>query len=160
VIGDKRGSGTSRALEKEPFLLQRLRRLVRVPVKTIQIVRNPFDNIATQFRRLKRGTLDAVIDTHLRRNRFLVEFRRKVPEADYLLVRHEEIIENPSKRLAEMCRFLGLDPAPDYLRDCAGIVYKSPHQSRRKVEWTSEQIRKVQAGIREMDFLNGYSFES
>src|SRR5262249_46573589 len=46
VIGDKKGEMSTRALQDDPSLLRRLRQRVGVPVRTIVIVRNPFDNIA------------------------------------------------------------------------------------------------------------------
>ena len=56
VIGDKKGTGTARALGNPRGLqdLQKLQKTAMVPVKLIHVIRNPFDNIGTVcLRKLK-----------------------------------------------------------------------------------------------------------
>ena len=56
VIGDKKGTGTAKALSNPKGLqdLQELQETVMAPVKLIHVIRNPFDNIATMcLRQLK-----------------------------------------------------------------------------------------------------------
>ena len=74
-------------------------------------------------------------------------------------VRHESFVEDPARHLGGLCRFLGLEYSDDYLKDCAGIIFKSPSKSRHKVDWDPETIRIVQSRMDEFDFLRGYSYE-
>jgi len=62
--------------------------------------------------------------------------------------------------VAALCDFVGVSPVPDYLSACAGILYKTPAASRRKVPWTPELIERVQNNIDQFDFLSGYSYDS
>jgi hypothetical protein len=54
VIGDKKGMGTTMRIRKRPWLLDRLRKTVGVPVKAIHVIRNPYDDIATMLRRARQ----------------------------------------------------------------------------------------------------------
>ena len=60
VVGDKRGRATTARLAERPELLDRLAATVGVPVSIVQVVRDPFDNIATMWRRGKLPLEDQV----------------------------------------------------------------------------------------------------
>lgn len=60
VIGDKQGGGTALRLRARPYLLDRLRRTVEVPVKLVHIVRNPYDNISTIARKHHMPLTDSI----------------------------------------------------------------------------------------------------
>ena len=47
VIGDKHGEGVTLRLQKRPWLLSHLRKTVRVKLKFIHVIRNPYDSIST-----------------------------------------------------------------------------------------------------------------
>ena len=46
VIGDKQGGGSTRRLREDLGLIERLRRVVGVPIRVLHVTRNPFDNIS------------------------------------------------------------------------------------------------------------------
>ncbi|MGH3851407.1 MAG: hypothetical protein ACRDRT_17235, partial [Pseudonocardiaceae bacterium] len=75
-------------------------------------------------------------------------------------VRHEDLLEDPSGQLNRLCEFVGLEAAPDYLTDCASILYATPNQTRHQVDWAPEQVDQVNALIAAHPFLTSYSFES
>ena len=54
VIGDKKASVTTARLHHEKGLhdLRKLEKVLGIPIKLINVIRNPFDNIATICRRL------------------------------------------------------------------------------------------------------------
>jgi hypothetical protein len=58
-----------------------------------------------------------------------------------------------------MCSFLGTEAPKEYLRDCAGIVNKSPHKTRYNANWNNELIDMVKERIAQFSFLKGYSYE-
>jgi hypothetical protein len=51
IIGDKKGGTTSAILANKPEELDRVRDLVKVPIKLVHVIRNPFDAIATHTKR-------------------------------------------------------------------------------------------------------------
>ena len=57
MIGDKKGERTTQLLELNKETLLNISRTVKLPIKIIHMVRNPFDNIATMvLRKLKIKT--------------------------------------------------------------------------------------------------------
>jgi hypothetical protein len=74
-------------------------------------------------------------------------------------LRLEAFIEEPKIHLQRICSFLGVESTPDYLEDCARIVFKSPQQSRFDFPWTKEDVTRVKARMSRFSFLEGYSFD-
>ena len=159
VVGDKKGGESTRRIARDPSLLPRLKRRAGVDVRIVHVVRNPFDNIATMSKRSDgRRTLATCADAYFTMCRTNDEIRRR-DDTSVLDLRHEELIRRPKDCLAELCRFLGVDPTPDYLADCAGIVYASPHRSRTEVDWAPGVIEDVQNRMASFAFLEGYTFD-
>jgi hypothetical protein len=159
VIGDKKGGATSVRLHQDPELLRRLQDTVGVPIRFIHVIRNPYDNISTMFRRNQRS-----LQENMARYFYLCQgvlaVTRKLPEDAVLDVRHEDFLQDPKTHLHQICSFLGLEAPDAYLEDCAGIVYTSPHRSRTKVDWDPDMVAEVQRNMVQIPFLEGYSFES
>ena len=74
-------------------------------------------------------------------------------------IKQEEFIEDSFRTLKQLCEFLKLDPSDEYLKACAGIVYKSLHKSRNKVEWPKDLRQKVASRIAEFPYLKEYGFD-
>jgi hypothetical protein len=159
VIGDKRGGSSVRRLMARPGLIDQLQSTVALPVKWIHVIRNPYDNVATIFRRSKRD-LEGSLDFYFRHVNGVAGIRDRIPEADLLEIRHEGIIADPTQHLKQLCAFLGLEPDEKYLCDCASILFESPKRTREGVEWTPDQRARIEAEIARLPFLNGYRFDS
>jgi len=162
VIGDKKGGGSLRRLHAEPELLGRLRQIVNLDIKFVHLVRNPYDNISTMARHREARDLPLAncIDSYFARCRTFAKVRRHIADADILEMKYESFVADPKARLEELCRFLGVAAGAEYLSDCAGIVYESPHRSRYKVPWTDEGIEVVRERMSEFPFLGEYSYGS
>jgi hypothetical protein len=158
VVGDKKGGVSTARLKKDPGLLDKLRRTVRVPVKLIHVIRNPFDNLSTMVRHGGRPLEENV-------GRFfeasdINERLMKECGPDMITLRHEEIIAHPKENLKTLVEFVGLTADDQYFTDCASLIFVSPSKSRSRIEWPAESIKLVQAEIDRRPFLHGYSFES
>jgi hypothetical protein len=163
VIGDKKAGATTFLLNRRPELLQRLREMVGVPVKFIHAIRNPYDNISSIYlRHLKDGkaSLERAVMDYFALVQTNAKLKSQIGPEDIFDIRHEVLVEDPIGQLRSLCKFLGLEPSEDYLRDCASTVYKSPHKTRLLTPWTPEMISSVQSQMQEFDFLFGYSFET
>jgi len=158
VIGDKKGAGSSLKINKDPELLGTLQRVVGGSIKFIHVIRNPYDTISTMSIRNKRG-LDFSVKRFFLLCRAVKKVKERVDASAVLDVRHESLIADPRGVLMKICLFLGLEPFDDYLRDCASIVYKSPHKSRSQVLWPEELIASVKEHMTGFSHLEGYSFE-
>jgi hypothetical protein len=158
VIGDKAGGESTRVLAADPDLVPRLERKLRVPVRIIHVVRNPFDNIASILRKPNNRRLDRVSRRHFDTLRLNARLRKRLGDR-VMDLRHEDLVAAPPEQLTRLCHFLGLEPTPDYLESCAKVVFDSPRQSRREVSWPPKLLAKVEKRIARYDFLAGYSLD-
>ena len=163
VIGQKHGNYSRKLLSNNPQLISSLSGIFGLKVKFIHVIRNPYDNISTKLnRRLEKGKnvdLKKIIVRHFSQCEQVAEIKKRVNCNDLFELRHESFLKTPQIHLKSLCHFLGVDATRDYLDDCASIIYKSPHQSRFKVEWSPELIEMVKNRIDEFPFLQGYSYE-
>jgi hypothetical protein len=161
VIGDKRGATTSSRLGERPCLIQRLRSTVRVPLRFVRVVRNPYDNIARMYlvARERGRTLAEVTDNYRRLTHHGDAVRSLVSEHEWTEVRSEDLIDDPVSTLAALCMFLGVAPTPAYLEACAGVVFPTPNRTRDQVEWTPVAIERIQELIDSTPHLTGYRFD-
>jgi hypothetical protein len=60
VIGDKKAGRSTDRLMRNPDLLSKLQKAVRVPTKVIHVVRNSYDNITTIARASKKSLEEAI----------------------------------------------------------------------------------------------------
>ena len=167
VIGDRKAGATAIQLFREPELLGALTKSVRIPIKFVCVVRNPFDAITTTIKKTHRRP-DEAVERHLQRQIQAYFQRWSAVEAvltelgheHVALVRHEAFVGDTQRQLSILCRFLGLKPDEDYLAACASIVEGEPRVTRRTVHWPPELIEEVHVGIASTPWLGGYSFES
>jgi hypothetical protein len=158
VIGDKHSGRAARRIHRNPELLERLRRVVKVPIRVLHLIRNPYDNIAsiahnrslplTQAIRIYRKTGLAVTDV----------CGRLHPD-ELFEVRYEEFTKNPAESLTQLCRFIGVDAPADYVRACAAMVDPGGRQSRSRFEWSAAERQAVDEIIASRPVLDGYTLE-
>lgn len=157
VIGDQEGKGTTRWLEANSALLPRLFGMKNLHIKFIHVIRNPYDNISTWAGRTHRS-LAYTIHRYFSLCQTNARLKESIDKGNVIDIRYETFLDGPETGLRHLCHFLDLKIADDYLSDCAGIVYKSPHQSRRDAPWTSELIDAVKHQMDTFDFLEGYAY--
>ena len=158
VIGDKKGGVSTHRFGSDPSLLSRLSKCIRKPVKFIHVVRNSYDNISGIMTRLDLS-LEKSIKYYFSLCSINAILKEQIPAKDLFEMRHEDLIAEPKQVLKKLCQFLEVEYTEDYLRDCASIIFKSPHHSHDEVPWTPELIQKVKTNIDNFSFLNGYSFQ-
>jgi hypothetical protein len=160
VIGDSKAGISTQRLDRDPTLLMRLQKSMKtVNVKVVHIVRNPFDTVSTMNIRADRP-LENGIERYFANCETIRSVRTMLPEGSMKSVQHEHFVDNPASCLSDLCEFLGVAPNTEYLRACAGILYKSPAKSRDKVQWPPELIDIVRRKIDTFDFLQGYTYET
>ncbi|MBW3641787.1 MAG: sulfotransferase [Actinobacteria bacterium] len=158
VVGDKRGASSTELLDQRPELLPRLRSVVGVPVRIIHVVRNPFDNISTMSVRFHVDLQEAA-ERYFDLARATAAIRVETGEGEWLDLRHEDLVTDPESWLPVLCSLIGVDADERYVRDCASIVYRHPHQSRYEQPWTPELIEQVGRRMAELPFFDGYRFD-
>jgi hypothetical protein len=132
---------------------------VRVPVRLIHVVRNPFDVVARMLTRAQKESTVASTTKYVARlaraNARLIDAGRQ----PVLTVRQEEIVADPRGTLRRACELLGVEPTAEYLDACASIVFDAPRRSRELIEWSEADRAAVEALIESRSFFSGYSFE-
>ena len=161
VIGDKCGGASTRLYtqnsKKFQELYQRLRANVKVPIKVLQIVRNPFDMIATEalYRatgvsgvkynatvhnkysnpKILREVTDFVLDMATAISRMIRALRLSALE-----IYCEDLVTHPAGTISDICRFLNLKCSPEYVQICSDKIFKNVSMSRDLVEWDPDSL--------------------
>jgi Sulfotransferase family len=166
VIGDKKGGKSTTWLAENPELLGRLRATVKVPLRIINVVRNPFDNIATirkrsiQFGRKASWDQPGATEDYFSRCDTIEELKKTIRDEEIIDVKLESMVTDAGATLRSLCGFLGIDSPEDYVNDCAEIVFASPRKTRSQEDWTPETIAEIERRLARFDFLDGYTFEN
>jgi Sulfotransferase family len=156
VIGDKKGGRTTLRLADDPGLLDRLAAVTGVPVRLVQVVRNPWDNIATMHRRAPRRGLPETIDLYFSLSATVDAVQaRTAPEAFHRL-RHEDLVSDPAAELSRLCGFLAVPVEPAHLAACAAVVFPEARRTRDGVGWTPDQRAEIAERAAGHPWLDGY----
>jgi hypothetical protein len=155
VLGDKRGRATTARLADQPELLDRLAATVGVPVSVVQVVRDPFDNIATMWRR-GSAALEDQVDAYFSLCSTVDRIAGRVVPTSFHRMWLERLIADPQGQLADLCRFLELPAEPGYLASCASIVLDSPRRTREDAPWTPQLLDEVERRARGHAWLTPY----
>ena len=179
VIGDKSGGKAGSHYSRDALNVQNsyqeIMETVKVPIRSLHLLRNPFDIISTsllyklsdvQGRKYEpmKGTkcnskilLDDKIDTFF----VLAKAVRNMISTCKLTVleiHSEDFVKQPQESMKRICDFLGVECSPWYLQMCQDKVFPSVSRSRDKVEWTEEQIARVQNIMNTFPYFKGYNF--
>lgn len=159
VIGDKKGGGSSRHIQAKPDIIEKLREELDLPLKLIHIVRHPLDNIATHYRKYSVGpTLQEAIDDYFKRVEANAKLQSQLSEKEWCEATHEDFVDDPKATITKLIEFLEVEPYPDFIEAAAKKVFKSPTNSRNKIEWPQEMIDQVAERSQKYDFLKDYEF--
>ena len=152
---------------------------MRVPIKVLQIVRNPFDMIATTalFRACKgagfplvkyNATVAKKYSNHtvLKRATDLVlqgakAISKMIPDLGLspLEIHCNDLITHPTETISDLCRFLDLECTPDFVQMCANKIFKNISISRHLVEWNPDTLPSLINRIKTFSFFSRYSFD-
>lgn len=181
VIGDKSGGMTTRVFKKDHQLFSKLyhnlSNLVRVPIKVIHVVRNPYDMIATtlmyRFSEVKRQKANYSEDHPLENEGHVTQAMKSIyTEAQavndmiqelnltVLEIHNVDFISKPKKVIRQVCLFLGLQCTNGYVKICVDNVFRKPSMTRHSLVWSKETREFIDNNILSFPFFERYSFES
>lgn len=143
IVGDKKGNGTTRLLRRHPACLDQLEERLSIPLRFINVIRDPFDNIATKAKRTGVSVKEAT-RRFFANVRTLDELARMRP-AQVKSVYLDDLIDQPKEILSDLMTWLGLSTdEPGYLDATSSLIFERPKRTRDLVEWPSglmDQIR-------------------
>jgi len=157
VIGDKKGGGSSRILGRNPELLDDLRETLDIPIRVIQVVRNPYDTLASR-RQISEEWRDNGINLYFSNANNVERITEMLTDEEFHRVRYEDFVTDPADGLSDLCEFLDVDADEEYLSACADFVFDSPKQTRYEVEWTERQRTRIENRMEIYSWLEDYSF--
>ncbi|MEM1169885.1 MAG: sulfotransferase domain-containing protein [Cyanobacteria bacterium P01_H01_bin.35] len=161
IIGDKRGGGTTKRLRDNFQLFKDLENKIKIPLKIIHVVRNPFDNISSIYKKCLSKSLEWSIDYYFDLCYANESIIKRIDSNKIFLLKLESLIENPQMQLKEITQsFLELETNDDYLEDCSSIIFSSPNKSRSKCPWNEDLIELTQRKIDQVSFLQGYNYDN
>lgn len=167
VIGDKHGGENSKLISKNPHLLSKLEKVIRLRPKIIHVMRNPFDIITTHtIRMISIESKNKPTELNLlsKIQEFFEEVEvlnrlKKEGNYDILDVHHEDFIKSPKETLIGILAFLSIEADEEYLSKCQSILYQTPNRSRLNIEWPEKLIEYVENKITEYSFLRNYKYD-
>jgi hypothetical protein len=159
IVGDKMAGVSTERLRKEPILLKQARELFGVPLRAINVVRNPFDNIATIAIK-QRTSLPDAIGLFGRLSEGIETITAALGTDELLTLRSEDLVLEPAAQLARVWSFLGLSDTGDYVAGAPAFVMSAPSLTRNRVTWNPGDIEAVETFIERWPHLADYSFDA
>lgn len=157
VIGDKHADKAAQHLHNDPRRLDRLRSVVRVPIRAVHLVRNPYDTIAS-IARNRELPLARAIGIYRAFGVAVDDVLSRLGADELLEIRYETITADTVGSLSSIFGFLGVEASDDYLKDCAALVDSAGRPGHRAFAWPSIERRKVEELIAARPVLAGYTF--
>ena len=182
VIGDKSGGKASFLYHASPEEVQKSYRqlvdTVKIPVRTIHVIRNPYDMIATRVlyvaayeqapnspahkvpaSETKKFDNPKMLMEEAKAHLELAEGSKNFTESCNLTVLEvysEDFIEDPKATMKKICDFLDLECWDEYLQDCYDKTYKSMSKTRNVVNWTPEVLEYIRRELKHYPFFSRY----
>jgi len=146
VIGDKKGNGTTRMLRRYPDSLDRLEASLELPLCLINVIRNPFDNIATKAKRTGVSVEEAG-RRFFANARTLDRLTRHRPH-QVTTIYLDDLIDRPKAILAGLIDALGLSAdVPGYLDASASLIFEHPKRTRDQVAWPPDLVDRIRTDL-------------
>ena len=179
LIGDKAGGSTSRVYRDRPKLFLEIYRslvdVVRVPVRVIHVVRNPYDMIATRLlyrmSSIKRQKAQFNSTNKMKNDKIIYQAFQglygevkavhdmiKACNLTVLEIHNVDFIRNPKREMKSVCEFLGLNCSERYLMMCDQATYKHVSRTRDSVEWPTQIKGLIETRMLQLPFFKRYSF--
>ena len=181
VIGDKKAGLTANMLLTQPEEWSRVYNILKsfnVTVRVIQVLRNPFDIIATtillesnskpMFAKIKKSNKTTKV-TPDQSNPWIERYfsyhnaigiAKKEYNLDLIEIHSKDLILDPRGTLLKLCNHLEINCSNNYLEICSNKIFKTESRTRRLIKWTDEQIKMIQQNIDKYSNLKGYSLDS
>ena len=145
---------------------------VKLPLKTLYVIRNPFDIIATRvlysanpargkiaatptnkvtdFDRLKRAT-ETFIQTSNDIMHMLADLKLSPHQ-----VHCDDLIADPIKTVSDICDYLEVECSAEYLQMCDDKIFKEPSMTRNLVTWDPKTLPSLTNDLKTFPFFSRY----
>jgi len=155
LIGDKDGGNTTHRLKKDFSLLNKIKCLSPVPIKIIHAVRNPLDNISTQYVQTNNRLVNQ-IKKYLKSVRANNDISKKLPENEIFTLYNDELLASPRKILTDLASFVGLPRDDSWLEKCEQKLYRRESRTRVDAPWELKTVDWLLERISGIEFMEHY----
>ena len=182
IIGDKAGAHVSMLLNDKTYNISKtfgiLKKQLRVDIYVIRVVRNPYDNIATdsvykhglkeklkEMRSLENTSLLQVPKTALSRSaveyfRLYFASEKVKAAADKTIDIHcSDLIDNPREEIIKLCEFLEVQCSEDYISKCASHVFTEESHTSKLINWPPEVKESIQHKLDSIPLFKAYNYK-
>ena len=163
VVGDKMAHRSSLRIEADPTVLERLRRVVGVPIRVLYLTRNPFDNIASlaapSLVRRPNASLSKAFERYRRFADAVYDVIPRLEPDELLHLSYESVSADPARRMSEICQFIGVSATDSFLETCTSAIRPGASRSRERITWPPEERQRVEELIATHPTLDHYTFD-
>lgn len=145
----------------------------------IQVVRNPFDAIASfacmltpggdNIKRSQQTWSIANISGFKEAHASFFANQQSVldmlhdPALPNITIHHvhmASLVHSPSQEMTRLCDYLGLTCFPSYIRACEGTIHSRLSMTRKVIQWTPEIKESIEKRMKHFPWFQGYNFTS
>lgn len=144
VLGDKKGGGSTRVIRNNPEVLTNLVKIFGKKLKFINVVRNPYDNIAAFSHYWKEPLGMQHVIRYYENLETNIQIEKKYPK-QFFKINHQNFLKNPKIEYIKLLRFLNLKVNKEQVESSVSIVRKEENKRSNKITWPkniSEEIKK------------------
>ena len=173
VIGDKAGRNSVQQLSKNGRkFYEQFRRDVKLPLKPLHVIRNPFDIIATTVLYMANSAPGKIAATPTNKFTDFNSLKRATQEIiqlsndimhmlpDLKLSPHQvycdDLIADPIKTVSDICDYLEVECSAEYLQMCDDKIFKEPSMSRNLVTWDPKTLPSLTNDLKKFPFFSRY----
>lgn len=160
VIGNScKADGTLSTVTENPEWISSFESSIGIPVKLVNVVRNPYDIIASQLRAHEASFED--VCSNLETAAYYVSTSRNIVENHRIItVRQENLATDPATEVRRLFEFLELPVNSRFLKTIAGTLAPAPNKPKSYYPEIAERSERVDNLIARHDFFAGYSYKS
>ncbi len=134
IIGDKKGGGNTRIIRKHPHVLKHLHDLLGDKLKFIQVIRDPYDNIAAFSHYWKEPVSISHVNRYFENLETAIEIENSGYGSFYKLY-YSDFMTDPRATFIELLGYLSLEADHELLDTILKIVRKKEHKRSKKINW-------------------------
>ena len=146
-----------------------------ITMSPLQVVRNPFDIIATTYvysvggadlraklsgnSNMTLPTEERVLDCKIEHHAMEISALESMADNDHSdthRVYEEDMVLNPQEEIQKLCKFLELECSQKYIDNCAAAIFPFSSKSRYHIQWTKQQVDRVVQLIESTPYLEKY----
>jgi len=170
VIGDKKGGFTTKAMlskgskpwseqdhaQNQKTFYDSFSKLIKVQLRNIIILRNPFDTVASNTIRKKANSTvqlsvkKHVLEENLHYIRELIWARDNLGNTNqWFVLKMEDFAMNTRQEFQRLCNFVGSDCTEKIINTVVQKTHHIPHLTRNDVKWDKRSVQVINNFIRE-----------